>query len=712
MSVNLSPLGGAGAQFFTNDGVPLSGGLLYTYQAGTTTPATTYTSGSGITALANPIILDAAGRVPTGEIWLTDGVSYKFVLKDSTDVLIATWDGLSGINSNFIAYTSLEETATATAGQTVFNLSIDYSVGTNNLAVFVNGSNQIVNVNYLETDTNTVTFLTGLNVGDVVKFSTATPIATNAMDASNVSYTPAGVGAVTTNVQTKLRETVTVTDFGAVGDGVTDDTAAIQAAIDSAVIQNKAVYVPNGAYLISATISIPNNMALIGETPRKINSGGNTYGVYFTPASNITMFETTTQSGNSFGITIQNISIFAPSVGTGSTGFILGSPTDGDLLFGLNIDSVSIQGIANGIKIFGHAPNTVLSNITMAGNDTANSYGLSIENGQVCQATALKIENFYNCYEIINGGGLNLFSSSAAHNVPSLINSNNLVYIKDSKNCNFYSCVFENLSTSSGSNMVDILIESISGTTNNSVANRFYNCIWNGIGSTKYHVQIGTTAGETVNDTTFYSCRFKIDPSYVTANIFFQNAENTVIYDSYNFTGYDGYSTGTPSFAGTDVGLRIYNADGIRFPSTAIKSTNVNTLDVYEEGTFTPILQLGGATTGITYVSQEGYYTRVGNVVSFQLRFVLSSKGSATGNASIIGLPYNIRGNALSEFAFAAMGSGLSSSLGSGVIIRGQAQTTILQVYYPTSGTIAFITDSLLTNSANFSVTGSYITSA
>ena len=259
MSVNLSPLGGAGAQFFTNDGVPLSGGLLYTYQAGSTTPATTYTSSSGITALANPIILDAAGRVPTGEIWLTDGIAYKFVLKDSTDVLIATWDGLSGINSNFIAYSSVEETATATAGQTVFDLSLTYIVGANSLAVFVNGSNQIVNVNYLETDENTVTFITGLNVGDVVKFSTATPVATNAMDAANVSYTPAGAQAVTTNVQAKLRQIVSVMDFGAVGDGIADDTAAFQAAVDAA----QTIYVPAGTFKIS-TVTISNNTTLIG----------------------------------------------------------------------------------------------------------------------------------------------------------------------------------------------------------------------------------------------------------------------------------------------------------------------------------------------------------------------------------------------------------------------------------------------------------------
>lgn len=278
MSVNLSPLGGAGAQFFTNDGVPLTGGLLYTYQAGSTTPATTYTSSSGGTALANPIVLDAAGRVPTGEIWLTDGISYKFVLKDSTDVLIATWDGLSGINSNFIAYTSQEETATATAGQTVFTTTLTYIVGTNNLAVYVNGSNQIVNVNYTETDGNTVTFLTGLNVGDVVKFSTATPVATNAMDAANVSYTPAGAQAVTTNVQAKLRESVSVMDFGATGDGATDDTTNIQNAIDAIAVTSgtrPALYFPTGRYAITG-LDIPRDMTLFGPGELYLTGAGNT----------------------------------------------------------------------------------------------------------------------------------------------------------------------------------------------------------------------------------------------------------------------------------------------------------------------------------------------------------------------------------------------------------------------------------------------------
>ena len=103
MTVNLSALAGAGQQFFDNNGVILSGGKLYSYAAGTSTPQATYTSASGSTAHANPIVLDSAGRVATGEIWLTAGSNYKFALYTSANVLITTWDNITGINGTGIA---------------------------------------------------------------------------------------------------------------------------------------------------------------------------------------------------------------------------------------------------------------------------------------------------------------------------------------------------------------------------------------------------------------------------------------------------------------------------------------------------------------------------------------------------------------------------------------------------------------------------------
>ena len=267
MAVNLSPVGGVAAQFFTNTGAVLTGGKLYTYSAGTTTPATTYTSSQGTTAWTNPIVLDAAGRVPTGgEIWLTDGIIYKFVLKDSTDVLIATYDNITGINSNAVAYTNQQEIVTATSGQTVFNLSFDYQVATNSLSVFVDGVNQYgsgAQYAYIETDSNTVTFVSGLHVGAVVKFTTTQQQGAGAVDASQVTYDPPFTDSVATNVEAKLAQTVSVMDFGAVGDGVEDDTAAIQAAIDN-VVTGTPIYFPPGPYKTTAPLTVKTGTVLIG----------------------------------------------------------------------------------------------------------------------------------------------------------------------------------------------------------------------------------------------------------------------------------------------------------------------------------------------------------------------------------------------------------------------------------------------------------------
>jgi hypothetical protein len=304
MAVNLSPVGGVAAQFFDNNGNPLSGGKLYTYAAGTTTPATTYTSSSGSTAHTNPIVLDAGGRVPSGEIWLTDGLIYKFVLKTSTEVLIATYDNISGINSNFIAFTNQQQIVTATAGQTVFNLSIEYQPGTNSLSVFVDGVNQYgpgALYAYTETDSNTVTFNSGLHVGAEVKFTTSQQQGAGAVDASQVSYTPPFTGSVATNVEDKLAQTVSVKDFGAVGDGVTDDTAAIQDAIDA-----DCTTLPLGNFVISSGLTT--DKGLVGQVEK--------YSI-LEPSANsfdaLTLNDTTADFQR-----VSDLTIVYPSVGTGN----------------------------------------------------------------------------------------------------------------------------------------------------------------------------------------------------------------------------------------------------------------------------------------------------------------------------------------------------------------------------------------------------------
>lgn len=79
-------------QFFGTDGLPLVGGKLYTYAAGTTTPLATYTDHTGNTANTNPVILDSAGEA---NVWLPETTAYKYVLKTSEDVTLFTVDYVS-----------------------------------------------------------------------------------------------------------------------------------------------------------------------------------------------------------------------------------------------------------------------------------------------------------------------------------------------------------------------------------------------------------------------------------------------------------------------------------------------------------------------------------------------------------------------------------------------------------------------------------------
>ena len=151
MAVFLSPVGGAAAQFFTNTGAVLTGGKLYTYAAGTTTPLTSYTTSVGNVARTNPIVLDAAGRVPSGgEIWITS-VAYKFVLTDSTDVLIATYDNLFGIG----VVTYQIQNFTGDGSTVAFTLS-SAPINENSTFVYINGVYQNKNT-YIVSGT-TLTF--------------------------------------------------------------------------------------------------------------------------------------------------------------------------------------------------------------------------------------------------------------------------------------------------------------------------------------------------------------------------------------------------------------------------------------------------------------------------------------------------------------------------------------------------------------------------
>ena len=179
MTVFLSPVGGAGVQFFDNNGNPLSGGKLYTYAAGTTTPSVTYTTSTGNVAHPNPIILDSAGRVPDShEIWLSRNEFYKFVLKNSLDVEIWTVDNITGTNDSegdLVNVKDFGAVCNGTTDDSAALVSANAFAAANNLSMVVPGvmeiaspvtitANLLDTTNQMFTPTSSVSIHNGMEI--------------------------------------------------------------------------------------------------------------------------------------------------------------------------------------------------------------------------------------------------------------------------------------------------------------------------------------------------------------------------------------------------------------------------------------------------------------------------------------------------------------------------------------------------------------------
>lgn len=181
-------------QFFSAVGAPLAGFKLYTYLAGTTTPTATFQD-QGLTAKnENPIKLDAAGGC---SIWLDPTKTYKFVLKSPQGLIQPGWpvDNISGASTLDTLQPSLAQFA---------------------------------------------------KLSEIGK----------AAGSSLMGYQQGGPGSVKRSVQERLRDVVNVKDFGAKGDGVTDDTAAITAAYNYFTTNffAGALFFPKGNYIVTQLV--------------------------------------------------------------------------------------------------------------------------------------------------------------------------------------------------------------------------------------------------------------------------------------------------------------------------------------------------------------------------------------------------------------------------------------------------------------------------
>ena len=146
---------------------------------------------------------------------------------------------------------------------------------------------------------------------------------------------------------------------------------------------------------------------------------------------------------------------------------------------------------------------------------------------------------------------------------------------------------------------------------------------------------------------------------------------------------------------------------GVSFADTADSSGTMTSelLDDYEEGTFTPSLEINNSSTGITYNVRSGIYTKVGRVVNVNIRIQTSNNGSNSGAVRISGLPFTVKHTnvVLKSFTFTA--SGLSGEVSPWATVN----TTVMPLYYGL-GTYASFTDSNWPNNGDMNITGFYFT--
>jgi hypothetical protein len=583
----------------------------------------------------------------------------------------------------------VNNTFTGTGSQQIFGLTVAPG-SKNNIQVYIDGVYQ--NKATFSISGLVLTFTEAPPLNSAIECIIGESITNITGDASAFTFTQSGTGAQQRTVESKLRDRVSVKDFGAVGNGVADDSAAIQNALnyirDSSV--GGELYFPTGKYKCNSALTL---IQTVNDSNRHwtVDGGGATLDFSASGLTSGALFEvgaTQYVYRENARTILRNFRIIGPETQNAYVSGGPASPTPDGTTIGLyinkllnaSIDNVSMRRCYTGIKttwtwplvanhvvtdacyigIYVYHTSTLASwvscgaraarhgvvihsDVEDAGIGSQSFYtlrvenclrGVSIDQGTSASGTANQFRNisFFEprleqiAYDLFRIGKVWDFAVTNADSA-----DRNQAYLN---NVNIY-----------GGRMSDPI-------TNGYIVR----CAGNDY--TRGGV-FNLPAGD-FN---------RLVGNFALSKIFLQSRV-----DGGSQMGTMKMSSGTELQTNGGINLNT-NVSYIDFQgfNTAGTGTRVSTkLDYYEEGTFVPNLwdSSNNSAEGQTYTTQLGYYTRIGNVVHFNIRLIATSLGTlTTGNGARISLP--IASSASKERASVAISDVAGMSITSGQSIHG-----------------------------------------
>ncbi len=303
----------------------------------------------------------------------------------------ADFFGNAVLGANYVT-----NTATGTGSQVAFGLTV--SPGSkNNIQVYIDGVYQ--NKASFSISAATITFSEAPPLNSAIEFIIGQAITEISGDSDSINYTQGGTGSQQRTLTSKLQESVSVKDFGATGDGVADDTAAIQAALDVAVASGKTLFVPSGSYKCSARIEVTSTS---GQTCQI--TGENQYEAEL-------FWTDTATNGGGISITYQDLqrppvvsdlSLFTQALGTGTALLITGpeaasSIYNGPIVIRLSVRGKDIESDCWDVNIHFYTAwyikldSVIINGLNEYGPVFNSSVGIKLTSCQVCYMTSFNI---------------------------------------------------------------------------------------------------------------------------------------------------------------------------------------------------------------------------------------------------------------------------------------------------------------------------------